>query len=71
MEGTWKERGGFDQLACSVTGFSAEEGGFDNPSLPPTYLLNDYLAAIVGTAGAVEALRRRAKEGESDLMFRE
>lgn len=63
--GPWNNRGGFDQLACSATGFSAEEGGFDNPSLPPTYLLNDYLAAIVGASGAIEALRRRAVSGGS------
>ncbi|MGL5675786.1 MAG: CoA transferase [Cellulosilyticaceae bacterium] len=64
-DGPWHNRGGFDQLACSATGFSAEEGGFDHPSLPPTYLLNDYLAAIVGAAGAIEALRRRAQDGGS------
>ncbi|MCX3058332.1 CoA transferase [Streptomyces beihaiensis] len=61
--GPWYRRGGFDQLACAASGFSAEEGSFDGPRLPPTYLLNDYLAAIVGAAGVVEALRRRAREG--------
>ncbi|MCE3033372.1 CoA transferase [Streptomyces sp. CMSTAAHL-2] len=63
--GPWSRRGGFDQLACTATGFAAEEGSFDGPRLPPTYLLNDYLAAILGTAGAIEALRRRAREGGS------
>ncbi|MEU8514180.1 CoA transferase [Kitasatospora sp. NPDC048722] len=61
--GPWSRRGGFDQLACAASGFSAEEGSFDGPRLPPTYLLNDYLAAILGAAGTVEALRRRAREG--------
>ncbi|MDQ1119100.1 MULTISPECIES: CoA transferase [Pseudoxanthomonas] len=61
--GPWSQRGGFDQLACAATGFSAEEGAFDGPRLPPTYLLNDYLAAILGAAGVAEALRRRAVEG--------
>ncbi|MEU6466060.1 CoA transferase [Streptomyces sp. NPDC046976] len=63
LTGPWSRRGGFDQLACAATGFAVEEGSFDGPRLPPTYLLNDYLAAILGTAGAIEALRRRAREG--------
>ncbi|MGF1425676.1 CoA transferase [Kitasatospora sp. LaBMicrA B282] len=64
-EGPWAGRGGFDQLASAATGFAAEEGSFDAPRLPPTYLLNDYLAAVLGAAGALEALRRRAREGGS------
>jgi crotonobetainyl-CoA:carnitine CoA-transferase CaiB-like acyl-CoA transferase len=67
-EGPWQQRGGFDQLACSATGFAHDEGllrSDGRPSLPPTYLLNDYLAAILGTAGIVEALRRRATQGGS------
>ncbi|MFF4903160.1 CoA transferase [Streptomyces sp. NPDC001068] len=63
--GPWSRRGGFDQLACSATGFAAEEGSFDGPCMPPTRLLNDYIAAIFGAAGTVEALRRRAREGGS------
>lgn len=66
--GPWATRGGFDQLACTATGFSAEEGGFDNPRLPPTYLLNDYLAGILGLAGSLSALLRRAKEGGSYVV---
>lgn len=58
----WRDRGGFDQLACSATGFALEEGE-GVPALPPTQLLNDYLAAYLGAAGAVAALRRRATEG--------
>lgn len=64
-DGPWLRRGGFDQLASAATGFAAEEGSFEAPRLPPTYLLNDYLAAVLGTAGALEALRRRAREGGS------
>ncbi|WP_424886856.1 CoA transferase [Streptomyces sp. XH2] len=63
--GPWAQRGGFDQLASAATGFAAEEGSFDAPRLPPTYLLNDYLAAVLGATGALEALRRRAREGGS------
>lgn len=64
-DGPWADRGGFDQLACSATGFAAEEGSEGVPSLPPTHLLNDYLAAYLGAAGTVAALRRRSMEGGS------
>jgi crotonobetainyl-CoA:carnitine CoA-transferase CaiB-like acyl-CoA transferase len=57
--------GGFDQLAQTVTGFAAEEGGFDSPTLPPTELVNDYLAALLGSIGVNAALMRRATEGGS------
>ncbi len=64
-DGPWAARGGFDQLACSATGFALEEGAGGPPSLPPTHLLNDYLAAWLGAAGVLAALRRRAVEGGS------
>ncbi|OZC88853.1 CoA transferase [Rhodococcus sp. 06-412-2C] len=64
-DGPWGERGGFDQLACSATGFAESENFDGRPSLPPTYLLNDYLAAYLGAAGTVAALRRRAIMGGS------
>ncbi|KAK4506449.1 hypothetical protein PRZ48_000181 [Zasmidium cellare] len=66
-KGPWRDRGGFDQMACSATGFSQGEGGTGKPSLPPTHLLNDYLAATLGAAATVECLRRRETEG----MFEE
>lgn len=64
-DGPWATRGGFDQLACSATGFALEERAGGPPSLPPTHLLNDYLAAWLGAAGGLAALRRRAIEGGS------
>nr|WP_169330842.1 CoA transferase [Gordonia aichiensis] len=64
-DGPWGDRGGFDQLACSATGFSLEEGLGGPPKLPPTHLLNDYLAAYLGATGIVAALRRRQSEGGS------
>lgn len=69
-DGPWGDRGGFDQLACSATGFALEEGhlrddGVVAPALPPTHLLNDYLAAFLGAAGTVAALRRRRDTGGS------
>ncbi|MDZ7910655.1 MAG: CoA transferase [Rhodococcus sp. (in: high G+C Gram-positive bacteria)] len=64
-DGPWGDRGGFDQLACSATGLAESENFDGRPSLPPTYLLNDYLAAYLGAAGIVAALRRRAILGGS------
>lgn len=69
-QGPWSSRGGFDQLACAATGFALEEGALQGladgrPALPPTYLLNDYLAAYLSAAGTVAALRRQAVDGGS------
>ncbi|WP_020661923.1 CoA transferase [Amycolatopsis benzoatilytica] len=64
-DGPWARRGGFDQLACAATGFAQAEARDGIPSLPPTYLLNDYLAAYLGAAGVLAAVRRRAVEGGS------
>ncbi|TWE10269.1 CoA transferase [Rudaeicoccus suwonensis] len=63
-DGPWGDRGGFDQLACSATGFAFEEGG-DHASLPPTYLLNDYVAAFLLSAGVSAALARQLQSGGS------
>ncbi|MCX6405734.1 MAG: CoA transferase [Propionibacteriales bacterium] len=63
--GPWSDRGGFDQLACAATGFALEEGGGDRAALPPTYLLNDYVAAFLLAAGIETALHRQATEGGS------
>lgn len=68
FKGAWAERGGFEQHGQSVTGFSANEGAPDSPINPPTYLLNDVMTGIEGTIGMLEALRRRAREGGSNLV---
>ena len=57
--------GGFDQIGQTVTGVAVTEGGADNPRLVPTTLLNDYITAYLGAAGAMAALVRRAREGGS------
>ncbi|MET3452909.1 CoA transferase [Curtobacterium sp. 1544] len=63
--GPWADRGGFDQLACSATGFALEEGGGEHAALPPTYLLNDYVAGFLLAAGIETALTRQATDGGS------
>lgn len=64
-EGPWAGRGGFDPQAQAVAGIMAAEGGAGAPRTPPTQLLNDYLTAYLGAAGAIAALSRRAREGGS------
>lgn len=63
--GPWAGRKGFEQLAQSVTGVAHAQGKGGPPRYVPTALLADYLAAYLGAAGAVTALRRRAQEGGS------
>ncbi|WP_376099921.1 CoA transferase [Roseomonas sp. CCTCC AB2023176] len=64
--GPWNMYAGFDMEALTVSGFTAIEGGGpDRPRFPPTFVMNDYIAGYLGTAGVLAALRRRAKEGGS------
>lgn len=63
--GPWEKRPGFDQVAGAVTGMMAFEGTPDEPKLPPTSIVNDYLVAWLGATGAMAALARRAVEGGS------
>lgn len=65
-DGPWKSFAGFDMEALTVSGFTAIEGsGPDHPRFPPTFVMNDYIAGYVATAGVIAALRRRAREGGS------
>ncbi len=64
-DGPWGDRAGFDMNGSAVSGVMAIEGGSDQPKLPPTGLLNDFITGYLGAAGALAALIRRAKEGGS------
>jgi crotonobetainyl-CoA:carnitine CoA-transferase CaiB-like acyl-CoA transferase len=63
--GPWAGRVGFDQVAGSVAGMVVAEGSLEQPRLPPTSIVNDYLVAWLGATGAMVALARRAVEGGS------
>jgi crotonobetainyl-CoA:carnitine CoA-transferase CaiB-like acyl-CoA transferase len=63
--GPWANRPGFDQVAGTVTGMVALEGTLDEPRLPPTSIVNDYLVGWLAATGAMAALARRATEGGS------
>ncbi len=61
--GPWGERPGWEQLAQTVTGVAAVQGG-DVPHLTPA-AQNDYTTGYFAAMGAMEALYRRATEGGS------
>ncbi|MFC7310430.1 CoA transferase [Streptomyces monticola] len=63
--GPWANRPGFDQTAGCVTGTMLMEGDGNGPQLPPVKVVNDYVLSWLATAGAVEALTRRARDGGS------
>lgn len=80
-DGPWRDRGGFDMEALTVSGYTMSEGAGgtpafgpsyplidrpeQRPAFPPTLVLNDYIAGYLGAAGVMAALRRRAREGGS------
>jgi CoA-transferase family III len=64
-EGPWGQRGGFDMDANCCSGYTVLEGTQDHPRLPPTVILNDYLAGYLTAMGVVAALILRAKHGGS------
>lgn len=63
--GPWAERGGYDPLAQTAAGIALAESFEGKPRPVRTITLCDYLTAFMGAAGAVTALRRRAREGGS------
>jgi len=64
-EGPWLGRGGFDMDANCCSGYTVLEGTEDRPKLPPTVVLNDYLAGYLTAMGVLAALRLRARDGGS------
>jgi crotonobetainyl-CoA:carnitine CoA-transferase CaiB-like acyl-CoA transferase len=62
-EGPWAGRPGWEQLAQTVTGIAATEGG-GTPRLIPA-AATDYTTGYLAAYGVMEALRRRAAQGGS------
>lgn len=62
--GPWRERAGWEQLAQTVSGIAAEQGGGGDPQLLPAAAC-DYTTGYLGALGALTALRRRTREGGS------
>ena len=66
-EGEWRERPGWEQLAQTVTGMAARQGGYLNlpePTLLPA-AVNDYVTGYLAALGTLVALERRARVGGS------
>jgi crotonobetainyl-CoA:carnitine CoA-transferase CaiB-like acyl-CoA transferase len=63
--GPWAGRGGFDMNGSAASGLMTIEGTEDDPKLPVTGLINDYITGYMGAIGAIAALHKRATEGGS------
>jgi CoA transferase family III len=64
-KGPWSSRLGFDEIGAAVSGLFAIEGSPTRPKQPPIVPICDNIVAWLGSAGILEALRRRAIEGGS------
>jgi hypothetical protein len=63
-EGPFAQRAGWEQLAQTVTGIAAEQGGEQAPRLLPAAAC-DYTTGYIAAYGTLLALGRRAREGGS------
>jgi crotonobetainyl-CoA:carnitine CoA-transferase CaiB-like acyl-CoA transferase len=63
--GPWASRGGFDMNGSAAAGLMAVEGTPENPRLPITGLINDFITGYMGAIGATAAIVRQATEGGS------
>ena len=63
--GPWAGRGGFDMNGSAASGLMTIEGTEDDPKLPVTGLINDYITGYMGAIGTIAALLKRATEGGS------
>lgn len=63
--GPWAGRGGFDMNGSAASGLMALEGSPEDPKLPPTGMINDFITGYLGAIGATAALLRQAATGGS------
>jgi crotonobetainyl-CoA:carnitine CoA-transferase CaiB-like acyl-CoA transferase len=63
--GPWAERGGFDMNGSAASGLMVLEGSQDQPELPPTGLINDFITGYMGALGAAAGLLKQQTEGGS------
>jgi crotonobetainyl-CoA:carnitine CoA-transferase CaiB-like acyl-CoA transferase len=63
--GPWSNRPGFDEIGAAVSGVFCIEGTPTFPKSPTIVPICDNVVGWLGTAGILEALRRRATEGGS------
>jgi crotonobetainyl-CoA:carnitine CoA-transferase CaiB-like acyl-CoA transferase len=64
-DGPWAHRGGFDMNGSAASGLMVIEGGQENPQLPTTGLINDFITGYMGALGAAAGLMKQQTEGGS------
>ncbi|MGC0250358.1 CoA transferase [Pseudactinotalea sp. Z1748] len=64
-EGPWADRGGFDMNGSAASGLMSVSGSPEEPKLPLTGMINDFITGYVAAAGATAALVKRATVGGS------
>jgi crotonobetainyl-CoA:carnitine CoA-transferase CaiB-like acyl-CoA transferase len=67
-EGPWRSRGGWEQLAQTVSGMAVMHGSEDNPEQQPGAAVTDYTTGYLAAFGTMVALLRRARTGGSYLV---
>jgi crotonobetainyl-CoA:carnitine CoA-transferase CaiB-like acyl-CoA transferase len=63
--GPWAKRGGFEMNGSAASGLMVLEGSEQQPKLPVTGMINDFITGYLEAAGATAALVKRAHEGGS------
>jgi crotonobetainyl-CoA:carnitine CoA-transferase CaiB-like acyl-CoA transferase len=63
--GPWANRGGFDMNGSAASGLMVLEGSREQPQLPPTGLINDFITGYMGALGAAAGLIKQQSEGGS------
>jgi crotonobetainyl-CoA:carnitine CoA-transferase CaiB-like acyl-CoA transferase len=63
--GPWAHRGGFDMNGSAASGLMVLEGSQDQPELPATGLINDFITGYMGALGAAAGLIKQHTEGGS------
>jgi len=64
-EGPWAHRGGFDMNGSAASGLMTVSGTPEEPKLPITGMINDFITGYIGAVGATAALVKRATVGGS------
>jgi crotonobetainyl-CoA:carnitine CoA-transferase CaiB-like acyl-CoA transferase len=67
QDGPYRDRPGFDYVACAVGGLTFSTGYADRPPVLPAFAVADYLGGSFGAIGALEAVRRRDAAGSDGL----
>src|SRR5690625_1869808 len=62
-EGPWAHRGGFDMNGSAASGLMTVSGTPEEPKLPITGMINDFITGYIGAVGATRSEARRGGRG--------